>query len=198
MTEDNDIDGLAAEYVLGSLEPAERRQVDARRKTDASLAAAVAAWERRLGPMSDRGSDVAPPAHLLDGILSRISGQALQSAGTADVVPLRRASGRRWALAAGAGVLAACLALAVVWFKSQQPHPLVLGKMDCGKLYKDFWQKRDPQSFGKISPEQLAGVSRMALRAYDACQAGDEQDARALLARLQERSSARTGVRIEG
>ena len=69
MTEDDDIDGLAAEYVLGSLDPAERRQVDARRKTDASLAAAIAAWERRLGPLSDRGRDVAPPAHLFDGIL---------------------------------------------------------------------------------------------------------------------------------
>ena len=47
MTEDEDIDGLAAEYVLGSLDPAERRQVDARRETDASLAAAIAAWEDR-------------------------------------------------------------------------------------------------------------------------------------------------------
>ena len=36
----------------------------------------------------------------------------------------------------------------------------------------------------KISPEQLAGVSRMALRAYDACQAGDELDAKALFDRL--------------
>jgi hypothetical protein len=37
----------------------------------------------------------------------------------------------------------------------------------------------------KVTPEQLAGVSRMALRAYDACQAGDEQDARALFDRLE-------------
>ena len=36
----------------------------------------------------------------------------------------------------------------------------------------------------RISAEQLAGVSRMALRAYDACQAGDEQDAKALFKRL--------------
>ena len=32
--------------------------------------------------------------------------------------------------------------------------------------------------------EQLAGVSRLALRAYDACQAGDEQDAKSLFDRL--------------
>ena len=184
MTEDDDIDGLAAEYVLGSLDPAERRQVDARRNTDASLAAAIAAWERRLGPLSDRGRDVTPPAHVFDGILSRISGEAAQSAGTADVVPLRRASGRRWLLAAGAGALAACLALGVVWFNTQPPAPQLYARMDCSRLYKDFWEKRDPQAYARITPDQLAGVSRMALRAYDACEAGDEQDAKALFDRL--------------
>ena len=58
------------------------------------------------------------------------------------------------------------------------------GKMDCGKAYKGFWDKVEREKYAKISPEQLAGVSRMALRAYDACQAGDEQDARALFERL--------------
>jgi hypothetical protein len=57
-------------------------------------------------------------------------------------------------------------------------------KMDCSRLYKDFWEKFDREKFAKISADQLAGVSRMALRAYDACQAGDEQDARALFDRL--------------
>jgi hypothetical protein len=57
-------------------------------------------------------------------------------------------------------------------------------KMDCSRLYKDFWEKFDQQKYAKISAEQLAGVSRMALRAYDACQAGDEQDAKALFDRL--------------
>ena len=45
------------------------------------------------------------------------------------------------------------------------------GKMDCGKAYKGFWDKLEREKYAKISPEQLAGVSRMALRAYDACQA---------------------------
>ncbi len=187
MIEDEDIDGLAAEYVLGSLDPAERRQVDARRQTDATLAAAIAAWERRLAPLSDRGRDVTPPAHVLDGILSRISGagQVVHFAGAAEVVPLRRKFGRRWALAAAAGALAACLALAVVWLNHPQPAPQVHAKMNCSQLYKDFWVKRDPQAYARLSAEQLAGVSRMALRAYDACEAGDEQDAKALFDRLQ-------------
>jgi anti-sigma-K factor RskA len=187
MIEDEDIDGLAAEYVLGSLDPAERRQVDARRQTDAALAAAIAAWERRLGPLSDRGRDVSPPAHVLDGILSRISGtgQVVRFAGQAEEALGRRKFGRRWALAAAAGALAACLALAVVWLNSPQPAPQVHAKMNCSQHYKDFWVKRDPQAYARLSPEQLAGVSRMALRAYDACEAGDEQDAKALFDRLQ-------------
>jgi hypothetical protein len=57
-------------------------------------------------------------------------------------------------------------------------------KMDCSKLYKDFWEKLDKEKYAKISAEQLAGVSRMALRAYDACQAGDELDAKALFEKL--------------
>ena len=57
-------------------------------------------------------------------------------------------------------------------------------KMDCSRLYKDFWEKFDREKFAKISAEQLSGVSRMALRAYDACQAGDELDAKALFERL--------------
>jgi hypothetical protein len=189
MTEEDDIDGLAGEYVLGSLDATERRLVDARRRTDASLDAAIVAWERRLGPLNDRGQAVPPPAYALDSILLRISGQAAPNV-TADVVPMRRTYGRRWAaFAAGASALAASLVLAVGWLNYQQLPPPV-HSMDCGKLYKDFWEKRDPQSYARISAEQLAGISRMVLRAYDACQAGDELDAKALLARLRERSGS--------
>ncbi len=187
MTEEGDIDGLAAEYVLGSLDPAERRQVDAGRTTDAALAAAIAAWEQRLAPLNDRLPGVAPPAHLFDDIVARLSGQAAQSAGAADVIPLRRNSRRRLALAVGASTLAACLALAVGWFTYVQSDPPATraAAMDCGTLYKDFWGNFDREKYARISAEQLAGVSRMALRAYDACQAGDSQDAKSLFHRLQ-------------
>jgi Ni/Co efflux regulator RcnB len=65
------------------------------------------------------------------------------------------------------------------------PAALAQGKMDCGKAYRDIWERLDRERFAKIAPEQLAGVNRMALRAYDACQAGDEQDARALFSKLE-------------
>ena len=54
----------------------------------------------------------------------------------------------------------------------------------CGTRYMDFWANFDQQKVARISAEQLAGVSRLALRAYDACEAGDEQDANALFERL--------------
>jgi hypothetical protein len=64
------------------------------------------------------------------------------------------------------------------------PAAIAQGKMDCGKAYKGFWEKIERERYAKVSPEQLAGVSRLALRAYDACQAGDDQDAKALFDRL--------------
>ena len=55
---------------------------------------------------------------------------------------------------------------------------------DCAKDYKDFWEKLDRSSFAKMSAEQIAGLSRRALRAYDTCLAGDEREAKALFAKL--------------
>ena len=186
MTEEDDIDGLAAEYVLGSLDPAEREAVDARRKSDASLAAAIAAWERRLGPLSEQAPEVEPPAHLLDNILVRISELGTQSPRGADVIPFRRVARRRFGFATGTGALAACLAFVIAWYSHSPPgHPPGSGiTAGCGSRYKDFWQSFDRQKVARMPAEQLAGVSRMALRAYDACEAGDEQDAKALFDRL--------------
>ena len=210
MTEQEDIDGLAAEYALGALDAAERRQVRVRRQSDAPLSAAIDAWERRLDPLNEQGEGIEPPAHLWDGILSRISSQVARQSEAAEVAPLRRASGRRWVLVTGASALAASLVLAIVWSLISQPLPQEQSKLDCGKLYKDFWQTRDPESYAQTPPERLAGVSRLALRAYDACQAGDEQDAKALLARLigrrgeraspydQDRAAAETKQRLAG
>jgi hypothetical protein len=76
----------------------------------------------------------------------------------------------------------AFVALAV--FATPAGMAIAQGKMDCGKAYKGFFEKLDREKYAKITPEQLAGVSRMALRAYDACQAGDELDAKALFDRL--------------
>jgi opacity protein-like surface antigen len=55
---------------------------------------------------------------------------------------------------------------------------------DCAKDYKDFWENLDRSRFAKMSAQQIAALSRAALRAYDTCQAGDEQGAKAIFAKL--------------
>src|SRR5262245_11297028 len=183
MTEEDEIDGLAAEYVLGSLSPAERVEVEARRGGDTVLAAAIEAWQLRLGPLSEQVPGVEPPGHLFGRILARISDE--RAGRMADVVPFRTRQARQRRLATGVSALAACLALAVVWFEHTQPAPPgTTASVSCGIRYKDFWEQFDRQKYARISAEQLAGLSRMALRAYDACEAGDDQDARALFERL--------------
>ena len=188
MTEEENIDGLAAEYVLGSLDAAERAQVEAHRALEGSLKAAIAAWERRLAPLLEAAPEVAPPPDLFDRILVRIAQEPVRSA--APIVALRSAAQRRMRLVVSAGALAACLALAIAaWFLYAQPDKpkseVHEAAMDCGGLYKNFWGKLDREKYARIPAEQLAGVSRMALRAYDACQAGDQLDATSLFGRLE-------------
>lgn len=111
MTEDDDIDGLAAEYVLGALDPSERVAVDVRRRNDRALAAAIRAWERRLAPLSWGTPEVEPPPHLFEAIVQKIGAPRL-----AEVVFLRRHAKRWRGVAAVATAIAACLSLAVGWF----------------------------------------------------------------------------------
>ncbi len=54
---------------------------------------------------------------------------------------------------------------------------LAQGKMDCNAMYKGFWDKFNETKHASVSAEQLANVHRIALRFYDACQAGDEFNA---------------------
>jgi hypothetical protein len=186
MTEEENIDGLAGEYVLGCLDGAERADVEARRPLEGSLRAAIEAWERRLAPLLEAAPEVAPPPDLFDKVLARIADEPVR--GAAPVLALRSARKKR--LVVGAGALAACLALAVAaWFlyaQADKPKSEVHeAGMDCGGLYKNFWGKLDRDKYARIPAEQLAGVSRMALRAYDACQAGDQLDATSLFGRLE-------------
>jgi hypothetical protein len=62
---------------------------------------------------------------------------------------------------------------------------------DCGKTYKSFWEGLHHKRIATLSAEQLAAISRMALDAYDACQAGNERQARALFARIALRDGRR-------
>jgi anti-sigma-K factor RskA len=125
MTDVDDIDALAAEYVLGTLDASERAQVAARRQREPALDAAIAAWEQRLAPLADLVPAVEPPPSVWAGIESRLaqstrtglSPAALQAASTGDdgtnIIKLQRrlTTWRRAAVAASA--LAASLLVTI-------------------------------------------------------------------------------------
>jgi Ni/Co efflux regulator RcnB len=46
---------------------------------------------------------------------------------------------------------------------------------NCAMDYKNFWENMDRSRYAKMSAEQIADLSRTALRGYDACTAGDER-----------------------
>jgi len=48
------------------------------------------------------------------------------------------------------------------------------GKMDCGALYMTAVQKFHKDKAANLPAEKVADINRIALRAFDACGAGDE------------------------
>lgn len=71
MTED-DRAGLAAEYVLGTLDADERDEAAALIARDPAFAALVAAWERRLGELDTMVDPVTPPAAIWMALRARL------------------------------------------------------------------------------------------------------------------------------
>jgi anti-sigma-K factor RskA len=64
MSDGDDIDMLAAEYALGTLDLAERRSVAARRLREPALDRAISDWERRLSPLNVSIAEVEPPGEV--------------------------------------------------------------------------------------------------------------------------------------
>ena len=52
------------------------------------------------------------------------------------------------------------------------------GAMDCNALYKGALEKIHKEEMGDLETNRIADLHRLALRAYDACSAGDEFNAR--------------------
>jgi len=122
MTERDEIDVLAGEYVLGTLDAEERAAANVRRGRDPVLNAAIEAWEHRLAPLAQTVPSVTPPEKvrlMLEEALVKIPAA---QAGASVVALQRRAQGwRRVALAASA--LAACLLVAIVVGERRRSEP---------------------------------------------------------------------------
>lgn len=122
MSGDNDdLQTLAGEYVLGTLDAAQRRAVEARLAQEPALRAAVHEWEQRLLPLTAFARPAEPAAALWQRI-------------AASIAPARRARpanmGRRWwqwdSLAlwrglAGSGFAAAAVLATVLVLREAAP-----------------------------------------------------------------------------
>ena len=127
MTEREDIDMLAAEYVLGTLDAAERTAVAARRQREPALDAAIEAWQQRLSPLDGSTAEVAPPAELFERIAARTAatagGLAAGGAERARVIALERRVGFWKRATAAAAAMAAALALVIGFRDTLLPGP---------------------------------------------------------------------------
>jgi anti-sigma-K factor RskA len=106
--DDNDLEVLAGEYVLGVLSLDERYAVSARRLVEPQLDAAILRWENRLDPLLDYIGAVPPPPDLWPRIMRELA----ESPVAHDLVENLQRRARRWKITAlTAGALAASLAL---------------------------------------------------------------------------------------
>lgn len=135
MTVRDDIEELAGEFVLGTLDPAERATVAARRQREPDLEAAIHGWEQRLSPLDGATLDVAPPADLFRRIEQRLTVPLTSSIAVADLQDARRklATWRRIAISASA--LAAALLITIgaretIWRDPPQTYVAVFARDD--------------------------------------------------------------------
>jgi anti-sigma-K factor RskA len=135
MTARDDIDVLAGEYVLGTLDAAERIAVAARRWREEPLDAAIVAWERRLAPLMETVAPIEPPVGLLARIDARLDAGPSASDGPQLLVVLERSAQRWRRVAIAASVFAACLLVAIGVREVMRPQ------MD--KTYVAVFQKDD-------------------------------------------------------
>jgi len=124
----DDIEMLAAEYVLGTLDDAERTAVAARRLNEPDLDAAIGAWERRLAPLDATAGDAAvePSPDLFDRITARLdANEPGKTAGTAVAATVIRLETRlrRWRVAALAASLVAVVFAGALFLRQTPTAP---------------------------------------------------------------------------
>jgi anti-sigma-K factor RskA len=134
MNERDDIDALAGEYVLGTLDPVERVAVSARRTRDAALETAIQTWEQRLSPLLETIASVQPPPAVQIQLNRRLDATATQTSAS-NVVALEQRM-RRWrGLAFVTSALAASLAVTLGVREALRP--------DIANNYVAVFQKDD-------------------------------------------------------
>lgn len=123
---------LAIDYVLGMMPLRTRRRFERAMAHDATLAARVAGWSERLGPLDDATEHRTPPAHVWRRIEERIA-----------AAPPARTPVRGWWLGfswRGFAVAAAAACAAIAIYVAANPAPLHSEVAElAGKTGLDGW-----------------------------------------------------------
>ncbi len=119
---DDELDLMAAEYVLGTLDPAAARELAARAEVEPAVRAAIAGWEERLAPLSRVGGPLWPP----ETLWRRLSVSAGLGQGVHQPGRLAQAwrSVALWRCAAGVGFALAAAFAAVAWLGGTPVRPV--------------------------------------------------------------------------
>lgn len=113
-----ELDLLAAEFVLGTLDPDMARAVAARAAGEPALAAAIADWEERLAPLATLARPVPPPPALWRRLA------AATGAEPARIPLLRNLAFWRAGTAAGFALAAALAGIIVLRHPAPAPGPV--------------------------------------------------------------------------
>jgi anti-sigma-K factor RskA len=155
---------VAAEYVLGVLTAAERRDFETRLARDPSLAAEVAFWERRLGDLASEVKPVEPPPQVwtrIEGALATGKSSPAPSGGL-----WRSLLFWRYAAIASMALAGACIAALIVVGRAPQNQPL-FAKLDIGGGPAGFVAAIDPARHGLvIVPASVANVNQRVLELW--------------------------------
>lgn len=146
MADNDDLEGLAGEYVLGTLPPAERLEAQNLLASDDDFKAAVTFWQTQFGMLAETIAPREPPGALKSRILERIGSSG---GATGDVVSLRRKLTLWRALGIGASAIAAGLA-ALLYTQMSLPQP--------GQTYVAVLQTEGPEPAFVASIDLKAGT----------------------------------------
>src|SRR5262245_29040370 len=80
IVKDEDLSALAAEYVIGTLDPDERTRANALLEVDEGFRALVRAWERRLGELHLMVEPVEPDGRIWERVRGRLGIRVPESA----------------------------------------------------------------------------------------------------------------------
>lgn len=119
MIDRHDIDLIAAEYVLGTLNAEQRRNVDRNRVSDEELENAILRWEQDLSPLNEMIQPVQPDesvevklnARLDEHISASNKSESLQS----NTISYQKLANRWRMMALASSFIAACLAIILVF-----------------------------------------------------------------------------------